>query len=62
MGVPNFEISPGEEISDLFMARGVKDFSDACEYVKNLPYRRTSDKVNLPLKIYGKSGRSALHF
>ena len=56
MSVPSFQISPGKEISDLFLARGVKNFPRACEYVKNLPYRRTSDKVNLPLVLTEERG------
>ena len=56
MRVPDFKISPGKEISDLFIQKGITDFSSACRYIKHLPYRRTSSKMDLPLVLTEERG------
>lgn len=38
----NFPIQPGKEISDAFLAKGIRDFSSALIFVQDLPYRRNS--------------------
>ena len=43
----NFPITAGGEMSKAFLERGVTDFSSAAEYVRDLPYGRNADKLNL---------------
>ena len=43
----NFNIISNEEISQLFRQNNCFDFLSASEFVRNLPYRRNTDKDNL---------------
>lgn len=46
MDSPNFSIQSKGPISQKFRSLGISDFSSACEYVKQLPYKRTSSNSN----------------
>lgn len=43
----NFQIIPGGDISNRFLNLALHDFTAASAFVKNLPYRRNSDKNDL---------------
>lgn len=43
----NFKIVSPEEISERFTALGIEDFVTAAKYIKQLPYRRNSNKNDL---------------
>ncbi len=47
MILPNFNITPGSVVSDLFLKKNVSTFYDAIETIHNLPYGR----VQNPMKI-----------
>lgn len=42
----DFTIQNGNQISDTFIAFGINTFSDACTYIKQIPYGRNTDKTN----------------
>jgi len=56
MDFSNFKIKSNGPISEAFLKLGMKDFQQACEYVKNLNYQRTSLKSNLLLVLEEKRG------
>lgn len=61
MGIPNFELKNGA-FSELLISKGVRDFSEACDYIRTLPYGRTSDRSDLSLVIQeGKGTCSSKH-
>ncbi|MEO5644753.1 MAG: hypothetical protein ABIQ40_05415 [Bacteroidia bacterium] len=43
----NFKIMPAGQISTAFLERNISDFQQACRFVRELPYRRNSNKDNL---------------
>jgi hypothetical protein len=42
----NFAITPSGTVSKEFLSLGIPDFSSACQYVTQLPYRRNKDKTD----------------
>jgi hypothetical protein len=56
MNFPNFTIQSNGSISQAFLQIGITDFQQACFYVKNLRYKRTSVKSNLLLVLEEKRG------
>ncbi len=47
MTVPDFELKSGSGLSAWFNARGMHYFSEACAFVRHLPYGRNSNKMDL---------------
>ena len=48
MNIPmNFDIKPAGEISGKFLELNLKSFTEAVQFVEQLPYRRNTDKNNL---------------
>ncbi len=47
----NFQINPGKSISEKFLEIGITDFISASSFVRQLPYRRNTDKYDL-MKIF----------
>lgn len=45
----NFQIIPSGFVSDSFLAKGISDFHEACTFIHNLPYGRTSMNENFEL-------------
>jgi len=43
----NFFISDAGVVSQKFREMGISSFQEACQYIKQLPYRRNTDKENL---------------
>ena len=43
----DFEIKANGEISKIFLQNGITKFSNAADFIKNLPYGRNKDKNNL---------------
>ncbi|MCC9041256.1 hypothetical protein LNQ81_00690 [Myroides sp. M-43] len=43
----NFKINSTESLSQAFIALGIVDFKQACEYIKQLSYKRNKDRDNL---------------
>lgn len=43
----NFKIESTEPLSQTFKALGIVDYRQACEYIKQLPYKRNKDRDNL---------------
>lgn len=43
----DFKIVSGNAISDLFLERKINSFIEACDYIRNLPYRRNKNKYDL---------------
>lgn len=52
---PNFNIKSLGIISDQFLKLGLNDFQSASLFIKNLPYKRNSDKLN-SLCVFDDSG------
>ena len=44
----NFRIQNRGEISRQFLSRHITDFRHAAQFIRELPYRRNTDKTNLP--------------
>jgi hypothetical protein len=55
MALPDFELLTGK-VSESFRAHGISTFSEACEFVKNLPYSRISDRDDLDLVLVENRG------
>lgn len=53
--IPNFKIRSTEVISDKFLELGVHDFQTSLLFIKNLPYKRNSNKLN-SLCVFADSG------
>jgi hypothetical protein len=51
VNLPNNKITESGEISRLFINEGIKDFYEACAWIKKLPYGYNSDKYD-PLIIF----------
>src|ERR1700740_2919474 len=47
MDTVDFDITSSSFISVAFREKGIHSFRKACDYVKQLPYRRNSDKTYL---------------
>lgn len=45
--IPNFKITPHGKISQKFMILGYNDFQAASLFIKNLPYKRNTEKSNI---------------
>ena len=43
----NFEIKNNGEVSQEFLKSGITNFKEACEFVRNLPYKRNNNKYDL---------------
>lgn len=52
----NFPITPGKEISNAFLERGITDFSSALIHVQDLPYGRNTDRANPLLVLKEEAG------
>jgi hypothetical protein len=52
----NFTITAQGEISQNFLAIGITTFTDACNYIKHLPYGRNNNKYNLASLFTDKCG------
>ena len=46
-GVFNFRIQATGKISREFLSRRITDFKQAAQFIRELPYRRNTDKTNL---------------
>lgn len=58
----NFALDSSEIISQTLIQRGIFDFSSSCEYIKNLPYGRTSSRTDfLTVLIEEKGTCSSKH-
>jgi len=53
--IPDFPLEQNLAITSAFAERGMFRFSEACEYVRNLPYGRTTNRAELLLVL--KEGR-----
>ncbi|MDN8694013.1 hypothetical protein Q0M89_14690, partial [Staphylococcus aureus] len=42
-----FKIESTAPISEAFRERGITDFKQACEYIRQLPYKRNKDRDHL---------------
>jgi hypothetical protein len=47
MALPDCIVQDRGDVSRAFMAKGITTFSDACFYVKSLPYRRNENKEDV---------------
>lgn len=54
--VPSFEIAEQGPVSAEFLARQLRTFSDAADYVRNIPYGRPSDTGDLLLVLSENQG------
>ncbi len=62
MIVPNFNITPGNPIGDLFLQKNVKTFYDAIRYIHNLPYGRLENPLEFEnILMEGKGTCSTKH-
>lgn len=43
---PDFEIRPWGDVSNFCYARGILSFAGACDFVRNVPYRRNENKLD----------------
>ncbi|MCW3121483.1 MAG: hypothetical protein JWQ38_975 [Flavipsychrobacter sp.] len=43
----NFPITASGKVSQAFLERGMHDFASAVEYIRDVPYGRNTDKLNL---------------
>src|SRR5688572_450626 len=43
---PDFDLDPVRPISGYFTKLGINRFSEACKFIKELPYERNSDKTD----------------
>jgi hypothetical protein len=55
MSLPDFELTQSE-FSDLLKEKGIQSFTEACDYIRSLPYGRTSDRNDLSLLILEEKG------
>lgn len=61
MSLPNFTLRD-LPVGNLFIERGITDFTAACGYIQNLPYGRNSDRSDLLLVLLeGKGTCSSKH-
>ncbi len=56
MEAPDFRIEPRGPVSNAFLKTGIRDFRNACEYVRNLRYQRTSSRSDPLLVLEEKRG------
>ncbi|HYG17235.1 MAG TPA: hypothetical protein VEC12_15870 [Bacteroidia bacterium] len=54
--LPNFPITPGKYVSDLFLEKGITTFHRAIEFIHALPFRRNSDKNDTGITIKENCG------
>jgi hypothetical protein len=58
----DFQIKPTGRVSQEFLARGIRTFASACQYVRALPYARNSTRSNRLLVLTeGKGTCSGKH-
>lgn len=56
MSLPQFELQGSGKFTVCFREYGITDFHAACEWVKNLPYGRNSNREDLSLIFSEKQG------
>ncbi len=49
--IPAFSLGPAGRLGAAFLMRGLRDFSEAAEYIHSLPYGRTSDPSDYTLVL-----------